>query len=72
MSRAVTGQAGRRDRLKGRIGLPTGRESLATGMMRPAVGAVVLATGAVYARIASLPSFGFAAWRPSVDCKPAA
>ena len=67
MSRAVIGQAGRRDGLKGSMRLLTGSEALATGRMRLPMGAVVLATGAVYARIASLPSLGFAAWRPSAD-----
>jgi hypothetical protein len=58
--------------LKGSMRLLMGSEAVATGRTRLAIGAVVLATGAVYARIASLPSFGFAAWRPSADCKPAA
>jgi hypothetical protein len=61
MSRAVIGHAGWRDRLKGRMRLLIGSAALATGKPRLPMGAVVLATGAVYARIASLPSFGFAA-----------
>jgi hypothetical protein len=58
--------------LNGSMRLLMGSEALATGGTRLSIGAVVLTTGAVYARIASLPSFGFAAWRPSAECKPAA